>query len=474
MDHRCLVLSGRLLDGQDAATVHARMAAAFGMEQSGFRERVFLRAPLIIRRTLDDATAQTQAAQLRDMGVEADVWPDTDRLVWLRRDAQIRGPLPADALDHYAQAGDQWCHDGGQTWFAWTHTSVISPEPPPLPAHAVDEPQDVHVEHVAPDLAEHAAAMPLESSALPVHTPDEPQEVHVEHIAPYLEEHEPEVPAGPPPLPAYTVSPHETVDAADGDADVEEHAASVLAEPPPLPAAMDGQPVVMELAPAPIKKSLSIAAVVALLLSVFALLWYLLSPLALLFAICTLVYLRPRPMLRGRPLAIIATILSIVALGLWMRPSSDTPVAAQYQPRPLKPLTKASPVAAAASCEAAMATPKNDEDRFLLTGQRLLTGRAQRKGDTYVAEAAASVDAKCQPSGLQLYVFHHGVFIGTALGDASDTANAKLTDFDLVDDQHLRVTLAQCSDAPASCAATTVRQFAVMPGGGGWTLGEMK
>jgi len=36
------------------------------------------------------------------------------------------------------------------------------------------------------------------------------------------------------------------------------------------------------------------------------------------------------------------------------------------------------------------------------------------------------------------------------------------------------VTLAQCSDKPASCAATTVRQFAVLPGGGGWTLGEMK
>jgi hypothetical protein len=172
---------------------------------------------------------------------------------------------------------------------------------------------------------------------------------------------------------------------------------------------------------------------------------------------------------------VVAVALSATALAMWMHRPHVEPVAQPYVPRPLKPLAQEAPgTAATGQCVTHAATPKNDEDRFLLTGARLLTGRAQRKGDTYVAEAAVSVDEQCQPSALQLYVFRDGVFIGTVLDKAAGMASAKLTDFDLVDDQHLRVTMAQCTDKPASCAATTVRQFAVMPGGGGWTLGEMK
>jgi|GEM_PF-887851 len=404
MDHRCLVLSGRLLDGQDPASVHERMAAAFGMEMAGFRERVFSRAPLIIRRGLAVDAAETQAAQLRGMGAEADVWPDGERLIWLRRDNQVRGPLPEDALDRYAEAGDQWCHDGGQTWFAWTPAAATVVEPPPLPMHAAQESTEPPVDI--------EATLPIE--------PDQ--------------------------------------------------AAHVSLEPPPLPAAATA------VTPAtPAKKPFSMAALVAMLLAALALFWHPAAPFALLVAICALVYLYPRPLLRGRMVAVVAVALSAVALFLWMHRPAPAPVAEHYVPRPLKPLSQSAPeTAGATQCTARTATPKNDEDRFLLTGQRLLTGRAQRKGDTYVAEAAVSVDSQCQPNALQLYVFHNGVFIGTALDTAASALNTKLTDFDLVDDQHLRVTFAQCSDKPASCAATTVRQFAVMPGGGGWTLGEMK
>lgn len=396
LDHRCLVLSGRLLDGLDPAVVHERMASAFGMEMAGFRERVFSRAPLIIRRGLDADAAEAQAAQLRGMGAEADVWPDGDQLIWLRRHDQVRGPLPATALSHYAEPGDQWCHDGGQTWFAW-EAAPVAAEPPPLP-----------VEGVA---AEHEDAHSFEA---------------------FLPE-------------ASEPASH---------------------EPPPLPAAS---------APAPTKRRFSTAAVFAALFAVLALLWHPLSPVALLVALCALVYLYPRPLLRGRAVAVIAVVLSVTALVLWMQKPAAVPVAQPYVPRPLKPLSQSAPATVSATqCMAKTATPKNDEDRFLLTGQRLLTGRAQRKGETYVAEAAVSVDEQCQPSALQLYVFHNGVFIGTALDTATHMADTKLADFDLVDDQHLRVTLAQCSDKPASCAATTVRQIAVLPGGGGWTLGEIK
>jgi len=446
MDHRCLVLSGRLLDGQDPAAVHERMAAAFGMEMAGFRERVFSRAPLIIRRGLDAEAAEAQATQLRGMGVEADVWPDGDRLIWLRRDNQVRGPLPETSLSRYGEAGDQWCHDGGQSWFAWAPAPTAA-EPPPLPPSedAIIEQQiDAPVESV-PELplaheeatAEHEDDQrSLEETSLPV--PHEPPALHAQD--PVIEP-----PQGFAPTEPFAPASH---------------------EPPPLPAAA---------APAPIKRRYSTAAVFAALFAVLALLWHPLSPVALLVAISALVYLYPRPLLRGRVVAVIAVVLSATALLLWMQRPAAVPVAQPYVPRPLKPLSHPTPVAEAGTpCMAKTAAPKNDEDRFLLTGERLLTGRAQRKGDTYVAEAAVAVDEQCQPAALQLYVFHNGVFIGTVLDTAARLADTKLTDFDLVDDQHLRVTLAQCGNQPASCAATTVRQFAVMPGGGGWTLGEMK
>jgi len=393
MENRCLVLSGRLLDEQDSANVHARMAAAFGMELEGFRERVFERAPLIIRRGLDATTADAQMAQLRGMGVEADVWPDSDRLIWLRRDGTIRGPLPEESLDRYAKPGDLWCHDGGQEWFAWQPPASTGAPPPLPPANE---------------------------------TPEAP-----------------------------------TSDTATG------HTHS---EPPPLPPSPPAVPLAH-------KPPLSTAAVVAALFGLLALLVRPLSLVAALLALIVLIYLYRRPLLRGRAYAVAGLALSAVAVVLWMGHPAPTPVVQQpYVPRPLKPLEPTPPatVASPGQCASKAVTAKNDEDRFLLTGQRMLTGRAQRKGDTYVAEAAVAVDAQCQPSALQLYVFRHGVFIGTALDKAATLAGTRLTDFNLIDDQHLRVTLAQCTEKLDDCAATTVRQFAVMPGGGGWTLGEMK
>jgi hypothetical protein len=195
-----------------------------------------------------------------------------------------------------------------------------------------------------------------------------------------------------------------------------------------------------------------------------------------LLALGVLIYLYRRPLLRGRIFAVAALLLGATALLLWMHQPAPVPVAQPYVPRPLKPLpSDLAPVAQAPTeCTAKAPPPQNDEDRFLLTGQRLLTGRAQRKGDTYVAEAAVSLGDNCQPSALQLYVFRHGVFLGPALDKAASLATTKLANFDLIDDQHLSVTLAQCTEKPGDCAATTVKQFAVMPGGGGWTLGEIK
>lgn len=418
MDHHCLVLSGRLLDGHDAATVQERLAAAFGMALNSFRERVFEHAPLIIRRGLDVATAETQAAQLRAMGVEAEVLPDTGALAWLRRDGQIHGPLPVDALGRYAQAGDQWCHDGGQTWFAWEHAADPS----------------------------EAEGTPAPEFAMPPEAPASPDAAHA----------------------AYDESQH---------ASTEAHG-----EPPPLPPAQPVAPPPLSSGPTPVAPTgqgpLSTLAVVAGLVGLLAVLVHALAPIALLLAIVALVYLYRRPLLRGRPWAVAALALSAVALFLWLERPAPQPVAQPYVPRPLKPLPSGTATSgdqvALAQCAAKAPEPKNDEDRFLLTGQRLLTGRAQRKGDTYVAEAAVSVNPQCQPSALQLYVFRHGVLVGTALDTAVTLATTRLDQFDLIDDQHLRVTLAPCGKEPGSCAPAAVREIAVMPGGGGWTLGEIK
>ncbi|WP_266170630.1 hypothetical protein [Dyella subtropica] len=378
MDLYCLVLTGRLLDGQDPAAVHERMAGAFGMEGADFRQRVFERAPLLIRRGLEQAAAQAQAAQLEEMGVEAHVAPDDAPLVWLLRQGQLRGPLPQSVLSRYAEAGDQWCHDGGQQWFPW-----------------------------APASTAHKASLP-------------------------------------PPLPAT----HAT------------------ATPPPMP----NQP----------STAVSRWAIAAVCVSVLALLWPALASIALLLGLGTLLWLLRHPGTRGRGWAVTSLLIGVVGLTLWLhRPLQPPPAALvqqPYIPRPLQPLEAAddednTTVRPDTTHCAAAPGPRNDEDRFLLTGgQRLLTGRAQRKGDTYVAEAASGYDSACHPDNLQLYVFRSGVFIGTALENAASQATERLTDFELSDDQHLRVSLAACREKAGDCGAPSTRQIEVLHEAGGWIV----
>lgn len=373
----CLVLTGRLLDGQDPASVQARMAAAFGMEGTDFRQRVFERAPLLIRRGLDEATAQAQAIQLEQMGVEAHVIPDDAPLVWLLREGQLRGPLPESALSRYAHAGDQWCHDGGQQWFPWEDASTTheAPLPPPLPTAA----------------------------------------------------------ATPPPLPGNS------------------------------------------------RAAVSRWAIAAVCLSVLALLWHALAPIALLLGLGILLWLLRHPTVGGRGWAVTSLLIGAAALALWLHhptASAPTELAQQpYVPRPLQPLhtEPAQDVTAVRAdttqCPTAAPTPRNDEDRFLLTGgQRQLTGRAQRKGDTYVAEAASGHDNACQPDNLQLYIFRRGVFIGTALENAVSQASTHLNDFELSDDQHLRVSLAACHEKGGDCGAPNIRQIELLHDAGGWIV----
>lgn len=427
MDHRCLVITGRLLDGEDADTVQARMAQAFGMELADFRKRVFERAPLVIRRGLDEDAAQAQAAQLRQLGVEADIVADDAPLVWLLRDGSLRGPLPESSLGRFAQAGDQWCHDGGQQWFPWDVPARATAMPPALPEQA--------------------------SSTQPPPLPDADDA------------------AVPPPLPEMEPS----------------------FEPPPMPPAA--------------RPPVSRWAVAATCLAIVSLLWTKLAPVALVLALVCLVLLARRRDRGGRGWAVTATIIALIGTGLYLLPDAPPPRQTAQQPaprRPLQPLPASVPKPAPASTASAAAKPAvassapvtatvpamagstqastatgpcsvetipphNDEDRFLLTGgQRLLTGRSQRKGDTYVAEAATGLDPACRPDDLQLYVFRRGVFVGTALEQAATKATARLADFELSDDQHLRVNLAACK--AEVCDAPVMRQVELLHEASGWVL----
>ena len=390
MDQYCLVLTGRLLQGQNPDAAHARMAEAFGMEGTDFRRRVFERAPLLIRRNLDLDAARAQAAQLEAMGVEAHAVPDDAPLVWLLRDGGIRGPLPESALARYALPGDQWCHDGGQQWFPWAPPAVGTSLPPPLPSETASN-------HPAP-------------------------------VAP--------LPATPPPVPASSTA----------------------------------------------RRSLLAWAIGATALAVLGLIWHVLAPISLLVGLVALLLMR-RPEARARAWAVAALLIGAVGLALWLQRPLGPPspaVAQPYVPRPLQPLEFADDEedvltsADTGHCAATAPSPRGDEDRFLLTGgQRLLTGRAQRKGDTYVAEAVASFDRRCQPESVQLYVFRGGVFVGTALDGAVSAATAKLADFQLDDDQHLSVTLVPCKDGAADCGTPDKKQAELLHKAGGWIVRQI-
>ena len=314
METFCLVLTGRLVDGHALDTVEPGLAQAFSLSVAEFRERVWRRAPLIIRQGLTADYAAAQTDQLRAHGVDAAHWLDSAPLIWLRRDGRTCGPLPQAALATLAQTGDTWCIDGTDSW------------------------------------------RPLDDDAYTV----------------------------PPPIPA-------------------EHSPT---SPPPLPRAALAAPVARS--------------------GRRVFLWS----------------------------ALVITLLLTVALLFHSRaaPVPSTAASVRYVPRPLQPLA-AELSDAPARCARADTAPTSSEDAYLLTGgQRHLTGRTQRNGATYVAEAM-TYGKDCSRARYQLYLFHDGQFVGPALA-ASDTGT-RVASFALIDPQTLRYKLPAARSKGASCRGAT-------------------
>lgn len=177
---------------------------------------------------------------------------------------------------------------------------------------------------------------------------------------------------------------------------------------------------------------------------------------------------------RRRPLAWLGGLAAaVVLLALWAHHRAPPPAPATsvvtYVPRPLQPMHASAP-AAAPSCPVGSAAA-SDEDRFLLAGgERQLTGRSQRSGDAYVAEAVLHRDAHCRPSAMQLYVFRHGAFVGTAMDAPIDPRRTQLIDFSLDAQGQLSYRLRRCNGRTGGCGDTETYLARLQPGDGGWVL----
>ncbi len=181
MDHQyCVVLCGLQADAPTASDAWPPVAAALKLDQAEFARRVIAALPLIVRRDLDQTSAERIVGMLQAMHVDARALPDDEHLVYIRHGQAISGPLPQSALGDFIAPGDAYQLRGSTPWLPWPAAVDEVPAPAPMPAKGVD----VH------DSAD--AAVPLDEA---IETPaddfiDEPNEVAAPSLADDEHEHE--------------------------------------------------------------------------------------------------------------------------------------------------------------------------------------------------------------------------------------------------------------------------------------------
>lgn len=180
--------------------------------------------------------------------------------------------------------------------------------------------------------------------------------------------------------------------------------------------------------------------------------------------------LSPTLILRTR----VGTALLLAPL-LWS-PSGHT---TSLQPDTLSPpprLASSKPATMAkAGCANHGTAPVSEEERLLLSpGARKLTGRSQRKGSTYVAEATSRAAGGCAKTTVQLYLFRAGRFIGPATPYSLPAKTARFESFSLVDPEHLRYVVADSAASDSRCVRIHSRRptatTTLINGTQGWTL----
>jgi TonB family protein len=190
----------------------------------------------------------------------------------------------------------------------------------------------------------------------------------------------------------------------------------------------------------------------------------------------------PLPMSTGRFAGIdVAIRLHVAAallfvLALWPQVGHPISILSEtIKPAPRVLSHPTSQTVAEGSCPDEGAPPMTDEDRSLVTGgQRTFTGRSQRKGNTYVAEATSHPIGSCADTTVQLYLFRDGKFVGAATPYSLPSKQAHFESFTLVDPVHLRYVVADSTSTDTRCARTRSRRpeatTTLMLGAQGWTL----
>lgn len=151
------------------------------------------------------------------------------------------------------------------------------------------------------------------------------------------------------------------------------------------------------------------------------------------------------------PSRLAVTLLFCCAL--WPAAGHPTPrpdQAAGVGPR--APVSATARTASAAHCPDRRGVPGSEEDRILVAGgKRVLTGRSQRNGPAYVAEATSDRGGDCAHATVQLYLFRDGRFVGAATPYSLPLRQAHFASFTLVDPRHLRYVVADSIAADTRC-----------------------
>ena len=135
--HRfCVILSGMLPDysGKPEAW-NAVVSSAYGHSDDEFRQRVHARMPLIVKRDLDEQSAELMCRSLCSLGAVAIVRADNGQTVYLQRNAQTLGPLPLASVSDFAQLGDSYRLQEEVEWRRWSRAVAVTAS---LPLDAYD------------------------------------------------------------------------------------------------------------------------------------------------------------------------------------------------------------------------------------------------------------------------------------------------------------------------------------------------
>ena len=461
----CVVISGRMPGDEEDAVVWRPVAEAFKLDANTFSENVLARMPLIVKKGLSSAEADSIVRRLTAAGVDAKAFPDT-KLVLFERDGQTKGPLPFSSLGSFIRAGERYRFSDSTEWVEWRDVPVTQEQsdlgfsldsPEAIPDQQIQSRQ--FSEDVPPPLpAEEPPPLIGAASSL-----SDPWGKPASEYAGSVEDLPPPITEEPPPI--FCNSSTEQLWANYVPSSTEH-------EPPP--AFPTGPNVEREQLPFSKRAVSTSRKSVApdggglarrLVTGLVGLLVILVSCAAGYYF-----YAHRNPV----PQALVGSNVEVQQANVAQvqKNSSSSPLPASRQPETSAPIQPPSVPAAMQTgatatddCASEAPAPQTQEEKALLAnGDRHLVGKAIRggtAGEIYVVEAALGYDGQCRPSPYQIYTFRNGQQVGTVSPKAMTArTDGAITDFKFVDADHLQIQVSHYGpNAPACCASSTDNQI---------------